>query len=240
MRNKLSSGSFIFIIFLAIMAYNSFASGRFSDPRAWLIETLFRLPAIVIGITLHEFAHAFSAYKLGDQTPKAQGRVTVSPLAHIDPIGIVALIFVGFGWGRPVQVNPFAFRKNRRLSNLLVDVAGVVTNFIIAFICAGLLFFIHNDTLSTLVYYIVYINLVLMIFNLLPIPPLDGFGIITEIFDFRRYSWYQPLYNNGFFILLLILVVPRFFGFDLLGRLLWPSLDFLLKFLANAWIMILY
>jgi len=226
---KMSGGSFMLVIFIALMAYNSISSGRFENPSQWLQETLMRLPAIVIGITFHEFAHAFSAYKLGDMTPKSQGRVTLNPISHIDPFGILVLVFVGFGWGRPVQVNPYAFPKNRRLSNLVVDVAGVATNFVIAFICAALLYFIHDRLLFTIVYNIIAINLVLMLFNLLPIPPLDGFGVLTEIFDLRRFSWYRPLYSNG----MIILMVVVFFG--IAGRLLGPGVEAVMKFLLGFW-----
>jgi len=227
-------GNLMMIIFLVIMAYSSIQSGRFDSPGQWLMDTLMRLPAIIIGITFHEFAHAFSAYKLGDQTPKAQGRVTLNPLSHLDPVGIIALIFVGFGWGRPVQVNPYAFTKNRRLSNLIVNVAGVTTNFIIGFFCTALLFVIQDQILFTIVLNIVYINFILMVFNLLPIPPLDGFGIITEIFDFRRFEWYRPLYNNGTIILLVLII------FGVLGALLWPALNVLFSFSQGVWIKILY
>ena len=232
MRNPFS-GNHIFIIFLVIMAFNAFQSGRFNNPVQWLQHTLLILPAIVIGITFHEFMHAFSAYKLGDRTPKAQGRVTLNPIAHLDPIGLVALIFVGFGWGRPVQVNPYAFRKNMRLSNLIVDIAGVTANFALAiifsFIFVVLNPYIWNTPLSLILYYIVYINLVLMLFNLLPVPPLDGFGIITELFDLRRFSWYQPLYNNGFIILLVLLI------FGVVGKLLGHGLDVVERFVFSIW-----
>ena len=226
---KLSGGNFIFILFLIYMVYRSFQSGTFDNPGTWLFLTLLKLPAIVIGITFHEFAHAYSAYKLGDQTPKAQKRVTLNPLSHIDPIGIIALIFIGFGWGRPVQVNPLAFRKNLRLSNLIVDVAGVATNFVIAFVCTGLLLLTDGGILTFLLAFIVYFNLVLMLFNLLPIPPLDGFGIITEIFGLRRFSWHRPLYNYGTIILLAVIV------FGIVGVLLGPVLSSLLRFLGDIW-----
>ena len=230
---RASNGNYIFIIFLVIMLFNSFQSGRFDNPRQWLFEMLLRLPAIVIGLTFHEFMHAFSAWKLGDMTPKAQGRVTLNPLSHIDPFGIIVLIFVGFGWGRPVQVNPYAFKKNLRLSNIIVDVAGVGMNFVIAFLLTAPLFFITSQTLFLIVYYIVYINLVLMLFNLLPIPPLDGFGIITEVFDLRRFSWHRPLYNAGMFILMALVI----FGF--VGTLLGPVLGVIFDFIQKIWLLIL-
>lgn len=225
----LSRGNVVLIIFLIIMVFNSIQSGRFDSPSQWLMDTLLRLPAIVIAITFHEFMHAFSAWKLGDQTPMAQKRVTLNPASHIDPFGIVALVFVGFGWGRPVEVNPFAFTKNRRLSNIIVDVSGVAMNFVIAFFCTALLFVVTDQIVFTIILNIVYINFILMVFNLLPIPPLDGFGIITELFDLRRFSWYRPLYNNGFIILMVFIIT------GLLGRLLWPSLSFFFGFSQDVW-----
>lgn len=230
---KLSGGSLIMIVFLIIMAFNSLQSGRFNSPGEWFMETLMRLPGIIIGITIHEFAHAFSAYKLGDRTPKAQGRVTLNPLAHIDPIGIITLIFVGFGWGRPVQVNPYAFQKNRRLANIIVDISGVATNLVVAFLCTPLLFVVQNDIVFTILLNIVFMNLVLMLFNLLPIPPLDGFGIITEIFDLRRFSWYLPFYNNGTLILLVLII------FDIVGELLGPAFTVILGTFESFWLTIL-
>ena len=228
---RLFGGSPMLIFFLVLMAYNAISSGRFSNPGQWLMHTLLLLPGIVIGLTFHEFAHAYSAWRLGDQTPMAQNRVNLNPLSHIDIIGIVALLFVGFGWGRPVQVNPYAFRKNRRLSNLLVDVAGVTTNFIIAFICTGLLLIIPISSLYVVVVNIVYINIVLMVFNLLPIPPLDGFGILTEIFDLRRYSWHRTFYNYGFFILILLV----FLGDNGIGKVLGPPLNAIAGFISHIW-----
>jgi len=233
-------GNTMMIIFLVIMVVNSIRMGRFNDPAQWLMNTLLLLPAIVIAITFHEFMHAYSAYKLGDMTPKAQGRVTLNPISHIDPVGIIVLIFVGFGWGRPVQVNPYAFKKNRRAANLVVDVAGVAMNFVIAFVVTAIriIAILHfglvpNGVLDTILNNIILINFILMIFNLLPIPPLDGFGIITEIFDLRRFSWYRPLYDNGFFILLILII------FGLLGRILQPAMAFFYNFSHTVWLNIL-
>jgi Zn-dependent protease len=211
------------------MLVNAFQSGRFDSPLDWLAGTLMLLPGIVIGITFHEFAHAFAAYKLGDQTPKAQGRVTLNPLAHIDPIGIITLIVVGFGWGKPVQVNPFAFRKNRRASSFIVDIAGVATNFIIAFVCGALIFIVPNYVVGSILSNIAYINIVLMLFNLLPVPPLDGFGIITEIFDLRRFSWHRKLYEFGSFILLALII------FGATRRILGPPINAVYTFIENFW-----
>ena len=233
-------GNMMMIVFIVIMAVNAIRMGRFNDPVQWLQHTLMLLPAIIIAITFHEFMHAYSAYKLGDQTPKAQGRVTLNPISHIDPFGLIVLVFVGFGWGRPVQVNPYAFKKNRRAANLIVDVAGVGMNFFLAFIFTGirLLAILHwgmiqNGTMDMIMINIISINYILMIFNLLPIPPLDGFGIITEVFDLRRFEWYRPLYNNGFFILLILII------FGVLIAILRPAMSFFFDFSHSVWLYLL-
>ena len=207
MMRRPFNGNYVMLIFLIFMIFNAIRNNPYSTFGEWLVDTLLKLPAIVIGITIHEHAHARTAWKLGDATPRAQGRVTLNPASHIDPFGLIALIFVGFGWGKPVQVNPYAFRKNRRRANLLVAVAGVATNCVAAFLCTALLFVVTNGVLGAIVYYIVYFNIVLMIFNLLPVPPLDGFGILTEVFNLRRMPWYDTLYSYGFFILLFLIVI---------------------------------
>jgi Zn-dependent protease len=228
--------------------FNSIQSGRFNDPGQWLTSILLLLPGIVIGITFHEFAHAFAAWKLGDQTPLAQKRVTLNPLAHIDPIGILILIFVGFGWGRPVQVNPYAFKGNRRRSSLIVDVAGVVTNLIIAFLIAALAVVILNTATYSApmaVFYnilirAVMINLVLMLFNLIPVPPLDGFGIVTEVFDLRQFSWHHQLYNSGMFILLGLIVLRSFGGPDVIGWFIGPAMKTIPDAFSSFWQTVLF
>jgi Zn-dependent protease len=227
------------IIMIAVLAYQSVMEGRiFSDPLGWLIDQLLFLPGIIIAITFHEFAHAFAAYKLGDMTPKFQRRVNLNPLSHIDPVGFIALFTIGFGWGRPVMVNPYAFRK-RRLYNFIVDIAGITTNFILAILFMGLLklyivfLFPHMamtegswQIISTLFTNTIWINLVLMIFNLLPVPPLDGFGIITEIFDLREKAIYQKIYNLGFPILMVLIF------FNVTGKIISPIISALYGFLT--------
>ena len=230
----------IFVLLIIFMAYNRFSSGYFNF-REWLYSTLLLLPAIVIGLTFHEFAHAYSAYKLGDYTPKAQNRVTLNPLSHIDPVGIAVLILAGFGWGRPVQVNPLAFKGNKRRAGFIVSIAGVAMNFVIAFICAAFVIIIEThaaysvqmNALHSILVSVVYINIVLMFFNLLPIPPLDGFGIITELFDLRRYSWHRMFYDYGMFILLALLI----FGF--ISKILMPAVAVVLQFIYSFWFFVI-
>lgn len=218
------------ILFLLFMAYQSISSGKMSDPMSWFMEKVIILPAILIGLSFHEFAHAFAAVKLGDPTPKFQKRVTLNPIAHVDIFGFLALIFIGFGWGKPVEVNPSNF-KNIRRDSLIVDVAGVTVNLILSIIFAGilrLLFVYQYDFLSTslgsivveMIFAIITINIVLMIFNLLPIPPLDGFGILTEIFNLREKEFYYQIYDKGFVILLVLLI------FNITGLVLVPAVQF--------------
>ena len=118
-----------FIIIIVLLAGSSLRSGM-ADPKQWLMEKLLLLPGIIIGLSLHEFGHAVVAYKLGDNTPKLQGRVTINPMAHIDWMGLAALFFCGFGWGQPVQINPYNF-KHRRRDELFVSLAGVVMNLLV-------------------------------------------------------------------------------------------------------------
>lgn len=224
------------LLFFCFMAYHAFTNNRNTSIGEWITSTLMIVPAIIIGITVHEFAHAYSAYKLGDMTPKLQNRVTLNPIAHIDPVGLIALLFAGFGWGKPVQVNPYAFKNNPKLCNIIVDLSGVVTNFVLAFLFTGVYkflvtsyAFVQYDVLITIVYNIIVINLVLMIFNLLPVPPLDGFGIITEIFNLRRFSWYQNFYNNGMIILILLIM------FDITSGILLPAITAILRLFFTIW-----
>ncbi|NLD20597.1 MAG: site-2 protease family protein [Clostridiales bacterium] len=226
-----------FLIVVVILIYNSFRRGEFLDPMSWLMNTLMLLPAIVIGLSFHEFAHAFVAYKLGDNTPKLQGRVTINPLAHIDPVGMVALLLAGFGWGVPVQINPANFRKRRR-DELLVSLAGVVMNLIIAIVfvlVAKVMImtlgyeFLTVDalgtTLWTMILYIVQINLVLMVFNLIPCPPLDGFSVISEIFNIKHTEFYWTVYRYGNWILIALII------FGITGMILTPCVNFMFNLL---------
>ena len=181
-----------------------------------ILTKILMLPGIIIGLSFHEFAHAWVSDKLGDPTPRRQGRVTINPLAHIDWIGFLALLLVGFGWGKPVQIDP-GYYKNRRRDEFLVSIAGVTMNLILAVIFSiparAMVKAFSGAMASDLVYniylmifYIISINIVLMIFNLIPCPPLDGWGIITQIFRLDRYSWWYKVYQYGTWILLGLIV----------------------------------
>lgn len=183
------------------------------DPNIILTKIL-TLPGIIIGLSFHEFAHAWVSDRLGDPTPRRQGRVTINPFAHIDWIGFLCLLLVGFGWGKPVQIDP-RYYKNRRRDEFLVAIAGVTMNLIIAVILAiparymmahvsGASDLVYNIFL--IIYYAITINVVLMIFNLIPCPPLDGWNIITQIFKLDRYDWWYKVYQYGTYILLALII----------------------------------
>lgn len=175
------------------------------------------LPGIIIGLSFHEFAHAWMSDRLGDPTPRRQGRVTINPLAHIDWVGFLALLLVGFGWGKPVQIDP-SYYKHRRRDEFLVGIAGVTMNLIITIIFAIPARLILNTlggaavtdlmyNLYLIIFYTVTINVVLMVFNLIPCPPLDGWGIITQLFRLDRYRWWYKVYQYGTWILLALILL---------------------------------
>ena len=223
-----------FIVIIVILAMSSLRSGGLSNPTEWLMDKILLLPGIVIGLSFHEFGHAAVAYKLGDNTPKLQGRVTLNPMAHIDWMGLAALFFCGFGWGQPVQINPFNF-KHRRRDELFVALAGVVMNVLLAaaFVVIAKIVvmagsnWIMNTTLGMgvwqIILYAIQINLVLMIFNLIPCPPLDGFNIIANIVGFAGSETYWRIYRYGSWILVLIIIT------GITGMVISPCVQFLMN-----------
>lgn len=215
MKNLLRSRTGIILLLLLV---TSFMNRGLSSPKDYFMNMLISLPGIIIGLSFHEFGHAFVSYKLGDPTPELQGRVTVNPMAHIDPFGFLALMFCGFGWGIPVQIDPRYYKHPRR-DEFLVSIAGVTMNLIIAIVFAFLTKLILKfgsfaavtdgtlvNLLMQIVLQVVIINVILLVFNLIPVPPLDGFSILTQIFNLRKKSWYQVVYQNGFLILMVLLI----------------------------------
>ena len=226
-----------FIIIIILLAGSSFREGLTSDPQGWILSKILIVPGIIIGLTFHEFAHAFVADRLGDDTPRLQGRVTLNPMAHIDWMGLAALFFVGFGWGQPVQINPYNF-KNRRRDEFLVSIAGVVMNLLLAVVftfvvkillVAGISWSTggFGDSLWACLLYIIQINLVLMIFNLIPVPPLDGFNIIAQIFNFGQKEIYWKLYQYGNWLLVILIIT------GITGLIISPCVNFLYNLLVS-------
>ena len=223
------------ILIFVLMAVNSLMRGNYANPMDWVIEKLMILPGILIGLSFHEFGHAYVSTKLGDPTPKLQGRVTINPMAHIDPVGMVCLLLCGFGWGIPVQINP-SYYKNRRRDEILVGFAGVAMNLILAIIFSLLVrvaVIVYQSTGSEIasIFYdillnVVMINVVLMVFNLLPVPPLDGFGIVTNLFNLQKYSWYEKYYQYGYFILIFMVLIGW------VSTILTPVMTLIMKLLS--------
>ncbi|MHB8840910.1 MAG: site-2 protease family protein [Candidatus Aquicultor sp.] len=145
-----------------------------------LQDIVFIIISIITAFTIHEFAHAATAYLLGDSTARNQGRLTLNPIVHLDIIGSIMILLAGFGWAKPVEVNPHNF-KNPKRDDLLVSLAGPASNFLLAFVLAKLYFFSIPESYDGLLSTAIYINMVLAIFNLLPIPPLDGSRIIPSL-----------------------------------------------------------
>lgn len=177
---------------------------------------------LVISLSLHEFGHAFVAYKQGDMTPKIMGRVTLNPLAHIDPIGFVCCALFGFGWAKPVEINPIKFR-NYKKGLFLTSIAGVTINIILAFLGCGIYYIclrflpLTNGFNLFLLYFGMFmytINLSLFVFNLLPIYPLDGFNCIAALTKYdNKFVNFMRKYGT------LILIIVLIFGDILLFQL---------------------
>ncbi len=174
-----------------------------------LIQLLASLIAVTVVLTLHEVAHAFVAYKCGDPTPKLCGRLSLNPLRHFDPIGLACFALVGFGWAKPVPIDPSNFKKYR-LGLGLTASAGIVLNYVLAFLIYPLALVVINfmprivflyDFLHYLTLLLYYYNLSFCVFNLLPLYPLDGFRIVDAL-NKRRGKVYRFLRNNGQWILL--------------------------------------
>lgn len=193
----------------------------FGDPQS----LLYRVVAVLVAITVHEYAHAAIADRLGDPTPRLRGRLSLNPIVHLDLLGTLLLLIAGFGWARPVEVNPRYFTNGRR-DMMLVAVAGPLANVTVVFL-VGLL--LQTDVLSgagpllRLASAVIFINAVLAVFNLIPIPPLDGSRILSGLLPARQALAYDHLAPYGPLLLLLLILLPG----DLLGQVLRPAVFWL-------------
>lgn len=217
-------------------------SGRMSPT-----EIVALLVALVLGITVHEFSHAAAATWLGDRLPERQGRLSLSPAAHLDVMGSLMFLVGGFGWGKPVQYNPYALRAGPRTGPALVALAGPVSNLILAAAFAiplRLMPFILNETtdgllrspgperiLTELLFYIITYNLILAIFNLIPIFPLDGFSILLGILPAEIAYQFEQTQRWGIFLLLALLLAMNYV--PLLGEILYGPVGSLGRLLTG-------
>jgi Zn-dependent protease len=181
---------------------------------------------LLVSFPVHEFAHAWVAYRLGDDTAARQGRLSLNPLRHLDPLGTIMLIATqAFGWAKPVPVAPWRLRHGPRAGHALVSVAGPASNLLMATVVASLwrlgVLKLLPINLDLTVFMFVSINVTLALFNLIPIGPLDGFSVLSGIVDERTAQMLQPLYTYGPFILMGLLLLGNVApGFNLLGRFL--------------------
>lgn len=179
---------------------------------------LLSLPGVLIAITFHEYAHAFAAYKLGDETAKSQGRMTLNPLNHMDPLGIILLVFFGFGWGKPVQVNYRNLNRNisAKKAEAIISFAGPLANFILAIIFACITTcLVKFNVLANASYNAVeaiygflqstvLVNIGLGVFNLIPLPPLDGSKVLSAFLPTKVDMWFK---NNEYYAYILFLII---------------------------------
>lgn len=159
---------------------------------------------IFIALPVHEFAHAAMAVALGDDTPQRQGRYTLNPLVHIDPFGALLILLVGFGWAKPVQWNPSNITTDRDLGSILVAIVGPLSNLAMALVAVLVLAFVNisSEFIAGLVFFFVQINVLLFVFNMIPIPPLDGSHILFALLPGDTYRLQMQLSQYGFLLLI--------------------------------------
>lgn len=181
-----------------------------ADPVGFLVYMLFRVVTVLSAITFHEVAHGYVAYRCGDPTAKMLGRLTLNPIKHMDVIGTLSLFLLGFGWAKPVPVNPRNFNSFRR-DDFLVSIAGIVTNLTLFIISTALVFGLYRVGDSLVLSYVLQffsmfasINLGLAIFNILPIPPLDGFHVLNDTLLGGRLRMNPQFFQTAQIILILL------------------------------------
>ena len=208
--------------------------------QSYLLSLLLTLPGVIVAITFHEFAHAFAAYKLGDDTPRMQGRLNLNPISHLDPVGFILLIFAHIGWGKPVQINSRNFDKKYSASagEAIVSAAGPIMNFVLSIVFTVIYFIILKfaptfmitqvgKIIMTMLQATIVVNVGLGVFNLIPLPPLDGSKIFKNFMSYNVKAWFDK-YEQVFYIVFLILWIS-----GIAGQLISPIITWIASGLMN-------
>ena len=208
----------------------------FSDP----ISAMIVIAVFLMALTIHEFSHGYIAYILGDDTAKRQGRLTLNPLKHLDIFGSLMIIFVGVGWAKPVPVNPYNFKK-MKTDMALTAVAGPASNFAVAIVAAVIFRVLTgyfdtpmNFTVQLFLFLLVQVNVLLGLFNLLPVPPLDGSKIIGGFMPDDIYFRWSAWERQGFYLLMMIFVISAVFRVPLIATIIFPPMSFIVGLLLGG------
>ncbi len=211
----------------------------------FILRLVIQIPILLMTLTIHEFSHGYAAYLLGDDTAKRAGRLTLNPISHIDPFGLIMLFIVHIGWAKPVPINPYNF-KNFKRDTAITAAAGPASNFLIAILLS--VFFnlivkfnptmMHSQSLLStmgisMLYYAILINLALGIFNLIPIPPMDGSKILGGFLSDEAYYKYTAQEQRGAQLLMIIFAASYLLNLNLIGSIIMPPLNFLLNLLIG-------
>jgi Zn-dependent protease len=205
-----------------------------------------RIIVLVITFTIHELAHAWTATQLGDETPRQYGRLTLNPLAHLDPMGSLLLLVAGFGWAKPVPINPYALQRRTPAGVMWVSLAGPFSNLVMAILAAipfrmGLVSVYDGltstrailPTLSQIMVQFVLINLLLCLFNLIPLAPLDGEKIVDFFLPPNLSKVFDQIRPYGPIILIAVVMLGPLFGVDIIGAIIMPPLRALFNLLVG-------
>jgi len=211
----------------------------------FITQIIIQLPILLIALTVHEFSHGYVAYMLGDDTAKKAGRLTLNPISHIDPFGLIMLFIARIGWAKPVPINPHNFR-NYKKDTALTAAAGPAANFILAILLSIIFNLIkkmnpdimyHASSLTqfwlSMLLYAILINLALGLFNLIPIPPMDGSKILGGFLSDEAYYKYTARERQGAQLLMIILAISFVFRLNIIGSIIMPPLNFFLKLLTG-------
>ncbi len=185
--------------------------------------------ALLVAVTIHEFSHSLIADRLGDPTPRINDRLTLNPLAHLDPVGTLMLLLVGFGWGKPVPIDPYNLENPRR-DSALISLAGPASNLILATILSLINGLVSYSFISLFLYPIIVLNVTLAIFNLLPFPPLDGSKILLGFLPADFASEWEEIFNRYGIIIIFFLIFP-FSGQSLVFQIISPIINFIVNIL---------